>query len=157
MSPEAPGSLEAYLREAGVWHRFVEKPETVHTSDAARAAGLELRRVTKNLVALDSQGKHVLLVVPGDRRVDLKAAARAMGAEWVRLVPFQEAEGISGYPLGGTPTVGHKTRMPVLLDEGLLGFETLYCGGGSRTRLLELRTSDVVRLTDAKVAAISRS
>jgi len=42
--------LEEYLRSLGVWHRFVEKPETVHTADAASAKGLDLARITKNLV-----------------------------------------------------------------------------------------------------------
>jgi Cys-tRNA(Pro)/Cys-tRNA(Cys) deacylase len=119
--------------------------------------GLELRRVTKNLVAIDSQGRYVLLVVPGDRKVDLKAAAEALGVEHIRLVPFEKAEEISGYPPGGTPTVGHRTKMLVLMDKSLLAFETLYCGGGSRTRLLELRTEDILRLTEAKVASISQT
>jgi Cys-tRNA(Pro)/Cys-tRNA(Cys) deacylase len=119
--------------------------------------GLELRRVTKNLVAIDSQGRYVLLVVPGDRKVDLKATAEALGVEHIRLVPFEKAEEISGYPPGGTPTVGHRTKMLVLMDKSLLAFETLYCGGGSRTRLLELRTEDILRLTEAKVASISQT
>jgi len=31
--------LEAYLAQHGIWHRFVDKPETIHTADAAAAAG----------------------------------------------------------------------------------------------------------------------
>ncbi|MEM3693503.1 MAG: YbaK/EbsC family protein [Candidatus Bathyarchaeia archaeon] len=157
MMSEGFQDLVAFLRKAGIWYRFLEKPETIHTQDAARVAGLELYRVTKNLVAIDSQGRYVLLVVPGDRRVDLKAAAKALGVEGVRLVPFEEAEGISGYPPGGTPTLGHKTKMIVLMDKSLLRFETLYCGGGSRTRLLELRTEDILRLTGAIIADISQT
>jgi len=147
--------LEEYLRRNGVWHRFIPKPETVHTADAARAAGLQLHRVTKNLVSETSDGEHVLLVVPGDRRVELKAAARVLGVRNVRLVPPDRAEAVSGYPPGGTPSVGHRTGMRVVVDESLLGHGTLYCGGGSRDRLVELKTEDIVRLNRATVAKIS--
>ncbi len=148
--------LEEYLREQGVWYRFVEKAETVHTADASDATGIELHRITKNLVSKTRKGGYALIIVPGDRRVDLKAAARALGVKNVRLLPFAEAEEISGYPPGGTPSVGHKTEMSVVLDSKLLEMETLYCGGGTRDRLLELRVEDVVRLNDAVVAPISR-
>ena len=89
--------------------------------------------------------------------MDLKAAARALGVKNVRLMPFEEAESISGYSPGGTPSVGHKTRMRTVVDSELTEFETLYCGGGTRDRLLELQVSDVISLNEAIVSAISRT
>ncbi len=147
--------LEAYLEENGIWHRFIEKSETVHTADASEATGIDLHRITKNLVTKTKKGEYALLVVLGDRRVDLKAAAKALDTKNVRLMPFSEAEAISGYPPGGTPTIGHKTPMKVILDEELAGFETFYCGGGTRERLVELRVDEVKKLTNAIVARIS--
>jgi Cys-tRNA(Pro)/Cys-tRNA(Cys) deacylase len=147
--------LDAYLEASGIWHRFIDKPETVHTADASKATGIDLHRITKNLVSKTQKGEYALLVVPGDRRVDLKAVAKALSTKKIRLIPFSEAESISGFPPGGTPTIGHKTPMKVILDQELAGFETFYCGGGSRDRLLELRVDDVKKLTDAIVARIS--
>ena len=121
------------------------------------ATGIDLHRITKNLVSRTNQGEYVLLVVPGDRRVDLKAAAKALSVKNVRLLPFEEAESISGYSPGGTPSVGHKTRMRTVVDSELTEFETLYCGGGTRDRLLELKVSDIIRLNEAIVSAISRA
>ncbi|MBS7614890.1 aminoacyl-tRNA deacylase [Candidatus Bathyarchaeota archaeon] len=148
-------NFEEYLQNNRIWHRFIQKTETVHTSDAAKSAGVDLHKLTKNLVSETDEGERVLLIVPGDRKVDLKAAATALKAKNVRLVPFDKAEEISGYPPGGTPSVGHKTRMRVVVDEELLKFETVFCGGGSRDKLVELRTVDVIKYNDAKVAKIS--
>lgn len=147
--------LESYLKQTGVWHKFIQKPETVHTADAARVVGIQLSRVTKNLVCETDSGEYAMLIIPGDRRVNLKMAAEALGAKNVRLVPFDQAEQISGYPPGGTPSVGHKTKVRVVLDKSLLGYETIYCGGGSRDKLLELKTNDVISLNEAVVAEIS--
>ena len=88
--------------------------------------------------------------------MDLKAAAKALGVKNVRLMPFEEAESISGYSPGGTPSVGHKTRMRTVVDSELTEFETLYCGGGARNMLLEVRVQDVIHLNDAVVHPISK-
>jgi Cys-tRNA(Pro)/Cys-tRNA(Cys) deacylase len=150
------GDLEAYLERYNVWHRFVDKSETVHTADASEATGIDLHRITKNLVSRTSEGEYALLVLAGDRRVNLKAAARALGAKNVRLVAFERASGISGYPPGGTPSVGHSTPIRVVIDSEVAEMEAFYCGGGSTERLLELRAEDVIHLTDAIVAPISK-
>lgn len=150
-------ALESFLKARKVWFRFVEKPETIHTADAASVTGISLPRITKNLVSQTESGEYILLVVPGDRRVDLKKAARALGVKSVSPVPFQRAESISGYPPGGTPTIGHKMRMRTVIDETLLGYETIFCGGGSRNRLLELRVKDILDLSGALVAEINEA
>ena len=148
--------LEKHLEDNQVWHRFIDKQETVHTADAARAAGVDLHRLTKNLVSKTDQEEVVLLVVPGDRKVDLKSAAQALSARRVHLVSFAEAERISGYPPGATPSIGHKTAMRTVIDKSLLEHETIYCGGGTRERLVELKTKDVIRVSNAVIADISK-
>ena len=147
--------LETYLKEAGVWYRLTDKPETVHTADASRATGIELSRITKNLVCKTSDGRYALLVVPGNRRVNLQRAAQILNTRNIQLLGFKEAEAISGYPPGGTPSVHHKTAMSVVIEKDLLSNETIFCGGGSRDRILELKTEDVLRLSRGIAADIS--
>jgi len=147
-------SLEEYLLKNNIWHRFVKKTATIHTADAAQAAGIPLSKVTKNLVSITDSNEYLLLVVPGDKKVNLDAAAKAVNVKKIDLVPFGKAERISGYPPGGTPSIGHKTRMRTILERSLLDYDTVYCGGGSQDKLLELRIQDIVRLSDAIVADI---
>jgi len=147
--------LATYLRAEGVWHRFLDKPETVHTAEASAATGIELSRITKNLVCKTSDGRYALLIVPGNRRVSLQRAAQALNTRNIQLPGFNEAEEVSGYPPGGTPSIHHKTTMDVVVERDLLSFETIFCGGGSRDKILELRTADVIRLNRAAVADIS--
>jgi len=147
--------LEGFLKQNDLWYRMISKAETVHTADAAIATGIELQRITKNLVSETDEGEYVMLIVPGDRRVDLEAAAKALKVRRVRLVPFNQSEGISGYPPGGTPSIGHKTRMRTIVDDSVLKHDTVYCGGGSRDKLLELKTADIVRLNNAVAAKIT--
>lgn len=101
-------NLESYLKRSNVWYRFIRKPETVHTANAAKVADIELKRVTKNLVCETSEGEYVLLIIPDDRRVNLKRVAGILKVKKVHLVPFDRAEEVSGYPPGGTPSLGRK-------------------------------------------------
>ena len=147
-------NLKQFLDNHKVWHQFVIKSETIHTVDAANVTGIELNKVTKNLVSITDTGEYILLIVPGDSKVDLKEVAKMLNVKKVRLVPFSDAEKISGYPPGGTPSVGHKTQMRTLIEKKLLNFETVYCGGGSRDKLLEIRVQDIIKLNDAIIAEL---
>ena len=148
--------FERHLEGNRIWHRFISKEKTIHTADAAKAAGVELHRLTKNLVSKSDRDENVLLIVPGDRKVDLRSAAEALSVRRVHLVSFAEAEKVSGYPPGATPSIGHRTPMRTVIDRSLLECETIYCGGGSRDRLVELRTKDIIRLSNAIIADISK-
>jgi Cys-tRNA(Pro)/Cys-tRNA(Cys) deacylase len=147
-------NLKQFLDNHKVWHQFVIKSETIHTADAANVTGIELHKVTKNLVSITDTGEYILLIVPGDSKVNLREVAKMLGVKKVRLVPFSDAENISGYPPGGTPSVGHKTQMRTLIEKKLLNFETVYCGGGSRDKLLEIRVQDIVKLNDAIIVEL---
>jgi|SRR5579872_1529639 len=148
-------TLEGFLESKNVWYRFIHKPETVHTLDASKLIGVNLNQLTKNLVGITMEGDYVLLVVPGNRRVDLKKASQILGTKNISLIPFGEAESISGYPPGGTPSVGHKMPLSVIVDESLLKYETIFCGGGTRDKILELRTQDVLLLNKATVGDLA--
>lgn len=149
--------LETQLKRLDVWYRFIEKPQsTIHTADAASVMGIELHRISKNLIAKTNDGRYVALIIPGNMRLDYKAAARALETKSLSLVPFNDAHSISGYPPGGTPSIGYEKKLDVILDEELTKFETFYCGGGSTKILLELRKDEVIKVNNAKVYKISQ-
>ncbi len=148
-------ALEDYLKRQGVQYRILEKPSTVHTADASKVTGVPLERITKSLV-FKADGQPVLGVIPGDKKVDMMKLAEAVGAKKVTLVPFEEAEKFSGYPPGGTPPVHHVNIVKVVFDRELMRFDTIYGGGGSRDKLIELGIQDALKLSDGIVADISK-
>ena len=149
--------LEMQLKKIGAWYRFFEKPRsTLHTADAADVTGIELHRISKNLVAKTSDGRYAALIIPGDTHLNYREAAKALGTKSLSLVPFQDAHKVSGYPPGGTPSLGYEQKVEVVLDEELMKFETFYCGGGSTRQLLEVRREEVIVLNNARIHKISQ-
>jgi len=152
--------LEQYLKQENIWYRFIDKSETIHTKDAAEKAGIELNKVTKALVLLDENKNPILAIIPGDCKLSFSKVKEATESKKVRLVPFEEAETYSGYLPGATPMVHHKIKMKVIIDKKLMQYKSIYGGGGERTKLLELKTDDVIKLNnaiDSRLAVFSKN
>ncbi|MGW7536882.1 Cys-tRNA(Pro) deacylase [Amycolatopsis sp. NPDC054798] len=142
-------------------------PHTVHTYDhdpraesfgleAVEALGLEPGRVFKTLVA-DVDGKLVVGVVPVTGQLDLKALAAAAGGKKAKMADPAAAQRATGYVLGGISPLGHRSRLPVVLDNTALNYPTMFCSGGRRGLEVELDPAELVRLTGAVVAGIAAS
>ncbi|MET9267128.1 Cys-tRNA(Pro) deacylase [Amycolatopsis sp. NPDC004079] len=138
---------------------------TVHTYDhdpraesfgleAVEALGLEPGRVFKTLVA-DVDGKLVVGVVPVTGQLDLKALAAAAGGKKAKMADPAAAQRATGYVLGGISPLGHRSRLPVVLDGSALNYPTMFCSGGRRGLEVELDPAELVRLTGAVVAGIA--
>jgi Cys-tRNA(Pro)/Cys-tRNA(Cys) deacylase len=147
-------TLIAYLKKNKIWHRFIEKEDTIHTADAAAATGIPLEQVTKSLVFLADK-KPILVVIPGTRHVNIKKLKSTLNIQKIRMVPFAQVKEYSGYLPGATPPIHHQQIMDVVIDESVMHFDTVYGGGGSRNRLIELKTKDIQQLNSATVADIS--
>jgi prolyl-tRNA editing enzyme YbaK/EbsC (Cys-tRNA(Pro) deacylase) len=152
---EEKATLEKYLKDAKVWYQFVKKDQVVRPPASLPEVVVDLTRVTKGFICQSSRGNYAFLIVPGNQRVSLKRAAYTLGTPGLRLLTPSDAAAVAGYPPGAIPPFFHKTRMETVIDSELLQYETIFCGGGSKKRLLEMRTADVVKLASAVIAYIS--
>jgi Cys-tRNA(Pro)/Cys-tRNA(Cys) deacylase len=122
--------------------------------EAAQALGVEPERVFKTLVA-DVDGRLTVGVVPVTGQLDLKALAAAAGGKRARMADAAAAQRATGYVLGGISPLGQRSRLPVVIDESVSSFETVFCSAGRRGLEMELAPEDLVRLTEATVARIA--
>ena len=118
--------------------------------------GLEPEQVFKTLFTV-VDGRLVVGVVPVSGQLDLKALAAAVGGKKATMADPADAERATGYVVGGISPVGQRRPHRTVLDESALGFDTVYVSGGRRGLDLGLSPVDLVRVTDATVAAIRRA
>ncbi|WP_285107182.1 Cys-tRNA(Pro) deacylase [Promicromonospora sp. MEB111] len=142
-------------------------PHTLHpyehdpTSDigygmeAAEAIGVDAPQVFKTLLA-DVDGKLVVGIVPVDRKLDLKALARAAGGKKAAMADPAAAERATGYVVGGISPLGQKTRHTTVLDESAEAFDVVYVSGGRRGLDVGLAPADLLTLTNGTTAPIAR-
>jgi Cys-tRNA(Pro)/Cys-tRNA(Cys) deacylase len=122
--------------------------------EAVEALGLDRARVFKTLVA-EVDGRLVVGVVPVTGQLDLKGLAAAAGGKKAKMADPAAAQRATGYVLGGISPLGHRSRLPVVIDASAEGFETVFCSAGRRGLEVELAPADLIRLTGAVVASIA--
>jgi Cys-tRNA(Pro)/Cys-tRNA(Cys) deacylase len=123
--------------------------------EAAQALGLDPAQVFKTLLA-DVDGTLTVAVVPVDRSLDLKALAAAAGGKRAVMAEPAAAERATGYVVGGISPLGQRRRLPTVVDASALEWDTVLVSAGRRGLDVELAPGDLVRLTAAVTAPVSR-
>ena len=148
-------NLTAYLKSNKAEFEFVEKATTHHASEASRASGIPLEQIAKTIVFADDGGRLIVGVVLGANMVSRHKLETCSGRRKLEVAADSVAEKATGFPTGGIPPVGHHRPLPVYVDEQVTRLEHVWCGGGTRTRLVRLRVADVLRLSKAQVCDIA--
>jgi Cys-tRNA(Pro)/Cys-tRNA(Cys) deacylase len=124
--------------------------------EAAEILGLPPEQVFKTLLA-DVDGGLVVAIVPVAGKLDLKSLAAAVGGKRATMADPHLAERTTGYVVGGISPIGQRKALPTVLDETALLFDTVYVSGGKRGFDLGLSPDDLVAITSALTADISRA
>jgi Cys-tRNA(Pro)/Cys-tRNA(Cys) deacylase len=136
-------------------HEYEHDPRSAsYGTEASELLGLPAERVFKTLVA-EVDGTLTIGVVPVAGSLDLKALAAAAGGKRAKMAEIAAAERATGYVAGGISPLGHRKRLPVVVDSSATGFDTIFCSGGRRGLEIELAPADLVRLANATVAPIA--
>ena len=147
------------LEAAGVVftvHAYEHDPAAdSYGEEAAQAMGVSPERVFKTLLA-EVDGTLTVGVVPVVARLDLKALAAAVGGKHAAMADPAAAERSTGYVLGGISPLGQRKRLRTVVDATALGHPTVFVSAGRRGLEVELDPQELVALTAATAAAISR-
>ncbi len=136
-------------------HEYAHDPRAEsYGTEAYEVLGLPAERVFKTLVA-EVDGRLTIGVVPVAGQLDLKALAAAVGGKKARMADIAAAERATGYVAGGISPLGHRKRLPVVVDSSASGFETVFCSGGRRGLEIEVAPADLIALAQATVAPIA--
>jgi Cys-tRNA(Pro)/Cys-tRNA(Cys) deacylase len=126
--------------------------------ETARELNVPVERVYKSIIVeRKERGKPIVAVVPGHKEVDLKALAKALGEKKVTAATQAKAEKLTNLQAGGiSPLALIHQGFDILLDESARTHQEIHVSGGELGLNIRLPVDDLVRVTDAQVAAISR-
>lgn len=127
-------------------------PDDLAAQHVADSLGEDINQVFKTLVLRGERNGIFVCVIPGNREVDLKKAARAFGDKKVEMVAMKELLGLTGYIRGGCSPIGMKKPYPVFIHSTVVDFPEIYISAGQRGLQLRLAPADLVAFTHATVA-----
>jgi prolyl-tRNA editing enzyme YbaK/EbsC (Cys-tRNA(Pro) deacylase) len=148
--PAATSRFVVAAAELGVAVEPVVYPEGTKTASAAAAAiGCDVAQIVKSLVFMAGDNPVVVLVA-GDRRVDLSKVAAILESDEVRRASLEEVRAATGFVAGGTPPFGHVQPLRVLADVSLGRHEALWAAAGTPTTVFPITGSTLARVSAAK-------
>ena len=113
----------------------------------ANMLGQDPAQSFKTLVCSGKGGGYYVFVLPVARELDLKKAARAVGAKAVELLPVKEINAVTGYIRGGCTAIGMKKQYPTVIDQSAADFDTIIISGGRIGSQIFLAPDDFIRET----------
>lgn len=100
----------------------------------------------KTLVAVGKSKANYVFVIPVDKEIDFKKAAKMVGEKSVELVPVKEIQGLTGYIRGGCTPIGMKKLFPTVIQESAKNYEKIIVSGGKLGLQLELSPKDLCKV-----------
>lgn len=154
-------------------------PDIGHTPTVPAAAavlGVDPEQIIKTLLFVlqpsqthadvsQSDTPHAVVVIGcGEHRIDKKVLARhyGMNPKRVKFATPDQVLDLLGYPAGGVPPFGHRTPLPVLLDQRIVTQHDqfagrIYGGGGDDRTMLALTVDDLVRIHTPTILPLSEA
>lgn len=120
----------------------------------AEQLGEDISCVFKTLVLRGDRTGIFVCIIPGDKEVDLKKAARASGNKSCAMIRMQELLPLTGYIRGGCSPIGMKRPYPMYIHESCRDFEKIYVSAGCRGMQVRLSTKDLICYANISIADV---
>lgn len=130
-------------------------PSITNGELVAKTLGEEAERVFKTLVTVSDKRKYYVFVIPVDRELDLKKAAKAVGAKSVSMLPQKELLPLTGYVHGGCSPIGMKKLFPTVADESAKKFDRIFFSAGKVGFQVETSAETLAELAKATFADLT--
>ncbi len=147
--------IQDQLKSLGYDYTVIEHAESTRTAqEAADRAGCELGQIVKSLIfRRKDSGKPILVLTSGANRVDEKRISEYVG-ETIGRADADFVRAVTGFAIGGVPPFGHLQKLETYFDEDFLQYETIWAAAGTPNAIFEVKTSDLQKMTDAKIARV---
>lgn len=112
--------------------------------EVAAALNQDPNRVFKTLVTMGGSNNNYVFLVPVQKELDLKKAAKSVGEKSIHMLKSKDLLPLTGYVHGGCSPIGMKKQFRTVIDASAANFGTIIFSGGKigyqvETTLKELK------------------
>ena len=136
-------------------HYYYGDTDAISGTDVAKALGQNPECVFKTLVTEGKTKNHYVFIVPVEKELDLKKAAKSVGEKHVEMIHVKDINKVTGYIRGGCSPIGMKKQFVTVFDKSAENIETIIVSAGKIGYQIELAPKDLIELVGAKTAEIT--
>lgn len=135
-------------------HHTYECKEFIDGMQTADILGLPYEKVYKTLVTVGNSKNYFVFVIPIDKELDMKKAAKSVGEKSVSMIHVKDINTITGYVRGGCTAIGMKKNYVTRIEESAKLLDNIIVSGGRIGSQIELLPDDLIRATGGEYADI---
>jgi Cys-tRNA(Pro)/Cys-tRNA(Cys) deacylase len=144
------------LRASGVTFRVVRTERARSAEESAAFQDIEVGQLIRTIVVRRGEADYVFVLVPGGRQIDWPRLRSHLGVNRLSLPDQDEARDVTGYERGAITPFAAATTWPVVADATVADRDVVAIGAGAHGVNVHLAPTDLVRLLDADVAAVTK-
>ena len=129
----------------------------VSGAEVAAALGENPDMVFKTLVTVGKSKEHYVFVIPVEKELDLKKAARSVGEKSIEMIHQKELLPLTGYIHGGCSPIGMKKQFVTIVDKSAEPLERMIFSAGKVGYQVEMRPEDLKKVIRVQMADITVS
>lgn len=120
----------------------------------AASLGENIDQVFKTLVLHGDKTGYFVCVIPGDKELNLKLAAKVSGNKSCDMIPMKELLSVTGYIRGACSPVGMKKHFSTYIHETCLEFPYIYVSAGQRGLQIKIDPKELINEVRAEVCVL---
>lgn len=136
-------------------HHTYECEEFIDGMQTADLLGLPYEKVYKTLVTIGADKNYYVFVIPIDKELDLKKAAKAVGQKSLAMIPVKDINAVTGYIRGGCTAIGMKKQYKTVIHEAAKELDNMIVSGGRIGSQIELLPQDLCKATGAEFGDVT--
>ncbi len=110
----------------------------------------------KTLVTVGRSGSYYVFVIPIDKEIDFKKAAKIVGEKSVEMIHVKDILAVTGYIRGGCTPLGMKKLYPTVVQKSAADFDEIIISGGKIGMQILLNPMDLVKVVNGRLADVIR-
>jgi prolyl-tRNA editing enzyme YbaK/EbsC (Cys-tRNA(Pro) deacylase) len=145
-----PEQVARALAAHGLAALEFEPGSTATAPLAAARIGVRVGQIAKSLLFLGKDGRHAMLVCPGDHKVSSSKMKAALGFK-TRMANAAETLQATGFEPGGVCPFGIDAGIPILVDQALAQYERIFPAAGTDSSGVPMSFAQLVAITGGRV------
>ena len=133
-------------------HQYPHGKEAVDGVTVAKLLNQNPAQVFKTLVTKGTGRDFFVFVIPVEKELNLKKAAKAVGEKSVEMIPVADINKVTGYIRGGCSPIGMKKQYVTVFDESCLGLPTIIVSAGKIGYQIDIAAENLIKLINGRTA-----
>lgn len=136
-------------------HYYYGDTDAISGIEVAKVLGQLPEHVFKTLVTQGKSKRYYVFIIPVNKELNLKKAAKAVGEKSIEMIKSKELLPLTGYIHGGCSPIGMKKYFPTTIDSSASDLEKFYISAGRIGYQIELSLADLKNVIRIEIADLT--